>query len=187
MPSVLITQRSQVKSRPRYQEMQVRGLIARRRSGLFDHPLTVRWRDLVSEHGTSRPGPAGIGIAAGVRRSGAGSGTGGGMLSPVRATPSRAGGTVVIPGSPSGFELHDRGRGQLGPVIGPARRPGWAGPGPAVSTRRLLPPGSRRHVVGHQVRRNHCRPSRRAGWGPSCVVRPWYLWRLRNAHDLPEM
>jgi hypothetical protein len=44
--------------------MQVRSLIARTAVRLLDRLSAVRPRDLTSEHGTSRPGQAGIGIGA---------------------------------------------------------------------------------------------------------------------------
>jgi hypothetical protein len=60
-------------SRPRYQEVQVRGLIARTAVRLLDRLSAVRPRDLAAEHVTSRPGLASIGIAARVRRAVVGS------------------------------------------------------------------------------------------------------------------
>jgi len=70
--------------------VQVRGLIARRRSGLLDRLSAVRPRDLASEHGTSWPGLASIGIAAwGSARCCGLTGTGRRMLVTARATPSR--------------------------------------------------------------------------------------------------
>jgi len=42
--------------------VQVRGLIAERRSGLLDHPLAVRWRDRGALPGRGRTRPASNGI-----------------------------------------------------------------------------------------------------------------------------
>jgi hypothetical protein len=95
-------------------------------------------------------------------------GSGGGMLLAARAAPSRAGGTVVIPGRPSGFEPDDRGWVSLASVIGPgtaAARRGSAGEGgvrpPAGCCRR----GGARHIAGHQMRPDRRRP-RRGSAGP---------------------
>ena len=90
----------------------------------------VRPRDRASECDTSRPGRAGIGIAA---RGPAPRGAHRHWLrhdadSPGN-TPSRVGGTVVIPDSPSGFELDD------GVWVGLARSSGRARRRPDVAAR----------------------------------------------------
>src|SRR4029077_2568217 len=92
------------KSRPRYQEVQVRGLIARRRSGL----LIIRWRFVggiwpLSMAHPARDRQASASPPEGPAPRGGLTSTGGGMLLAAQATPSRAGGTVVIPGSSSGL------------------------------------------------------------------------------------
>jgi len=58
--------------------VQVRGLIARRRSGLLDHLLAVRWRDRGARQGARRGlghrgavGASGVGAVAGCLATGA--------------------------------------------------------------------------------------------------------------------
>jgi hypothetical protein len=99
-------------------------------------------------------------------------GTGGGMLQAARATPSRAGGIVVIPGSPPGFELDRRGWGRLRSSGQAQRRPGVAGPGTVVSARRLAAAG-RRASSRRPPDETGLLPTGPPGLlGPSCSVRP---------------
>ena len=164
--TALITQRSRVQIPPPLPVSAGQGLIARTAVRPFDHPLAVRWRDLACEHGTSRPGPAGIGTAARSRPPrGRLTGTGGGMLLAARATPSRAGSTVVIPGRPSGSEPDDRRWGQ--PGFGHRARHGgqaWQGRGRWCPPVGWLLPGGAHHLAGHQMRQDCCRPCRRVCW-----------------------
>jgi hypothetical protein len=153
--------------------VQVRGLIARTAVRPFDHPLAVRWRDLACEHGTSRPGPAGIGTAARNRPPRGGlTGTGGGTLMAAQATPSRAGSIIVIPGSPSGSEPDDRRWGRLRSSGQAQRRPGVAGPGTVVSARRPAAAGRRASSRRPPDETGLLQTAPSGRLGPSCSVRP---------------
>jgi hypothetical protein len=108
------------------------------------------------------------------------------MLLAARATPARAGGTVVIPGSPSCSGLDDRGWVSLASVIGPGAAAARRGRLGTVSACRLAAATGRRASYRRSpddagplqaVPAGRLGPSRSAAGS---------LWRLRNVHDLPE-
>ena len=181
---------------PRYQEVQVRGVIAREAIGPFDRLSAVRPRDLASEHGTSRSGQAVIGIAAqgSARRCGL-IGADRGILLAARATPSR---DRVVPScswQPSDFGLDDPQVSQTGFD----HRAGHCGyqacrrQGPS----RRRPPGGWVAVAGlHALSRRlpgeaapRCQPLQTALLGPGARQPAWRgraAVAITNVPDPPE-